>query len=112
LIRENRWRAQRYGLDQGMVDFGKGAVVPFPELIEELLELIREDAEFFGCVAEVDRARLIVKDGTSADRQLARYEAVKGLGGSEQAALAAVVDGIIEETMTVPENKAHAAATS
>ncbi len=112
LIRENRWRAQRYGLDQGMVDFGKGAVVPFPELIEELLELIREDAEFFGCVAEVDRARLIVKDGTSADRQLARYEAVKGLGGSEQAALAAVVDGIIEETMTVPENKAHAAAAS
>ena len=40
--------------------------------------------------------------GTSADRQLARYEAVKALGGSEQAALVAVVDGIIEETMMPP----------
>ena len=30
LVRENRWRAQRYGTTEGMVDFGKGAVVPFP----------------------------------------------------------------------------------
>jgi glutamate---cysteine ligase / carboxylate-amine ligase len=106
LLRENRWRAQRYGIEQGLVDFGKGAVVPFPELLEELLELIAEDAEHFGCLAEIERARDIVKNGTSADRQLARFEAVKALGGSEQAALVAVVDGIIEETMTLPSPKA------
>ncbi len=74
----------------------------FSELIEELLELVAEDAEHFGCVAEVSRARDIVKEGTSADRQLARFEAVKGLGGSEQAALVAVVDGIIDDTMIMP----------
>jgi len=102
LVRENRWRAQRYGTEQGMVDFGKGAVVPFPELMEELLELIAEDAEHFDCVAEVSRARDIIKDGTSADRQLARFEEVKGLGGTEQAALVAVVDGIIADTMMMP----------
>ena len=102
LVRENRWRAQRYGTSQGMVDFGKGAVVPFPELMEELLELIAEDAEHFDCVADVARAREIVKEGTSADRQLARFEAVKGLGGTEQAALVAVVDGIIDDTMMMP----------
>ena len=27
--RENRWRAQRYGVDEGLIDFGKGAMVPF-----------------------------------------------------------------------------------
>ena len=27
LVKENRWRAQRYGYDQGLVDFGKGEVV-------------------------------------------------------------------------------------
>ena len=102
LLRENRWRAQRYGTEQGLVDFGKGAVVPFPELMEELLELVAEDAEALGCLAEVARARDIVKDGTSADRQLARFEAVKALGGSEQTALVAVVDGIIDDTMIVP----------
>ena len=29
LVNENRWRAQRYGFDEGLVDFGKGEVVPY-----------------------------------------------------------------------------------
>jgi carboxylate-amine ligase len=102
LVRENRWRAQRYGTQEGLVDFGKGAVVPFPNLLEELFDLVAEDAAYFGCVAEVAHARAIVERGTSADRQLARFDAVKGLGGTEEAALIAVVDGIVEETAMVP----------
>jgi carboxylate-amine ligase len=102
LVRENRWRAQRYGIEQGLVDFGKGVVVPFANLLEELFDLVAEDAAYFGCVAEMAHARTILTRGTSADRQLARYDAVKKLGGSEQAALVAVVDGIIEETVMVP----------
>jgi carboxylate-amine ligase len=102
LVRENRWRAQRYGTEQGLVDFGKGALVPFATLLEELFDLLAEDAAYFGCVAEVAHAREILERGTSADRQLARYETVKALGGSDEAALVAVVDGIVEETMTLP----------
>jgi carboxylate-amine ligase len=102
LVRENRWRAQRYGIEQGMVDFGKGEVVPFATLLEELFDLVDEDAAYFGCTAEIAHARTIVQRGTSADRQLARYDAIKKLGGSEEAALVAVVDGIIEETMMPP----------
>ena len=34
LVDENRWRAQRYGLDAGLVDFGRGAVVPNPHRLE------------------------------------------------------------------------------
>jgi carboxylate-amine ligase len=112
LVRENRWRAQRYGVEQGLVDFGKGAVVPFPVLLEELFELVAEDAAYFGCVAEIAHARTIVQRGTSADRQLARFETVKALGGTEQAALAAVVDEIIEETLTVPTIAPRTAAAS
>ena len=110
LVRENRWRAQRYGIEQGMVDFGKGEVVPFAVLLEELFDLVAEDAAFFGCAAEVVHARTIVERGTSADRQLARYDAVKKLGGSEQAALMSVVDGIIEETMMPPASPRRAAS--
>ncbi|MGZ5849936.1 MAG: carboxylate-amine ligase [Methyloceanibacter sp.] len=105
LVRENRWRAQRYGTQEGLVDFGKGAVVPFPNLLEELFDLVAEDAAYFGCVAEVAHARAIVERGTSADRQLARFDAVMGLGGTEEAALIAVVDGIVEETAMVPVSK-------
>jgi carboxylate-amine ligase len=102
LVRENRWRAQRYGIEQGMVDFGKGEVVPFSTLLDELIDLVAEDAAYFGCTAEVAHARTINQRGTSADRQLARYDAVKKLGGSEQAALVSVVDGIVEETVMPP----------
>jgi glutamate---cysteine ligase / carboxylate-amine ligase len=102
LVRENRWRAQRYGIEQGLVDFGKGEIVPFAALLEELFELVEEDAAHFGCAAEVAHARSILARGTSADRQLARYAEVKALGGTEQAALMAVVDEIIEETMRPP----------
>ncbi len=109
LIRENRWRAQRYGIEQGMVDFGKGAIVPFANLLEELFELVAEDAAYFGCAAEMAHARTILQRGTSADRQLARYGAVKALGGSEHAALVAVVDEIVDETLTLPEAKRKAA---
>ena len=109
LVRENRWRAQRYGIEQGMVDFGKGEVVPFATLLEELFELVAEDAAYFGCTAEVAHARTIVARGTSADRQLARYDAIKKLGGSDQAALVAVVDGIMEETLMPPGEARHQA---
>jgi len=102
LVRENRWRAQRYGTEQGLVDFGKGALVPFATLLEELFDLVAEDAAYFGCTAEVAQARNILARGTGADRQLARYETAKALGASDDAALVAVVDGIIEETMTLP----------
>ena len=98
LISENRWRAQRYGKDEGLVDFGRGEVVPYAELLDEIIELVREDAEFFGCVAEVEAARDIVARGTSADKQLACYRDALAKGSSEAAALRAVVDTVIAET--------------
>ena len=44
LVDENRWRAQRYGFDERLVDFGKGEIVPFDALLDEIFELLREDA--------------------------------------------------------------------
>lgn len=99
LISENRWRAQRYGFDQGMVDFGKGCVVPFPELLEELIQLVWEDAEFFGCEVEVLHAREILRRGTSAHRQVRVFEKALAAGASHEEALKAVVDRLIQETV-------------
>ena len=100
LVNENRWRAQRYGTDEGLVDFGKGALVPFGDLLEELLEIISEDAEAMGCLDEVHHARKILKTGTSAHRQLATFEKIKVRTGHEQKALHAVVDELISETVS------------
>ena len=99
LINENRWRAQRYGLDEGLVDFGKGEIVPFADLIEELIALTREDAEALGCADELNHVREIVRDGTGAHHQLETFAAAEAAGASRDEAFAAVVDMLIEETV-------------
>ncbi len=104
LVNENRWRAQRYGVDQGLVDFGRGEIVPYPVLLEEMLVLIREDAQFFGCVAEVEHARAILDRGTSAHWQVKTYEETIAGGASKDEALKAVVDMLVKETMYGLEN--------
>ena len=98
LISENRWRAMRYSFDEGLIDFAKGAVVPFEELLEEILELIAEDAEALGCISEVADIRNILSRGTSAHRQLKVHELALAAGKSSNEALMAVVDTLIEDT--------------
>ena len=98
LIDENRWRAQRYGTDQGLVDFGRGAIVPYADLLEEILALIDQDARHFDCLAEVSHAREILARGTSAHRQLAVFAEALAHGATRAQALAAIVDWLIAET--------------
>jgi carboxylate-amine ligase len=99
LIDENRWLAQRYGIDRGLVDFGRGRIVPYPELLEEILTQIAPDARHFGCAAEVAHARDIIIRGTSAHRQIAAFDAALASGADRAEALAAVVDWLIGETV-------------
>lgn len=70
LINENLWLAQRYGCQRGLVDLGKGTVVGYTNLLNEILDLIDDDANYFGCNREVADARTIIGRGTSADTQL------------------------------------------
>ncbi len=99
LVNENVWRAQRYGTDEGLIDYGIGEVVPYAELLDEIIELVRPDAEMLDCVEEVEQARDILKRGTSADRQRAAFAKAVADGASEKEALVAVVDFLIDETV-------------
>lgn len=98
LIEENIWRAQRYGIHGSLVDFGRGELVPFADLVDEIIELVARDAEELGCLDRVLNARNIVERGTSADRQLEVFKAAKAGGADDRAALEAVVDMLIERT--------------
>ena len=98
LVQENRWLAQRYGFDAGMIDFGVGSVVPFSDLVEELLEILGPAADVLGCSDELAATRDILGSGTSAHRQVAVYEAAMADGAEADEALRAVVDYLIEET--------------
>jgi carboxylate-amine ligase len=98
LVAENRWRAQRYGIDEGLVDFGKGEIVPYARLLDELIELTRPEAARFGCAGAVEHARTIVARGTSAHRQVSVYQEALARGAGKEDALCAVVDWLITET--------------
>jgi carboxylate-amine ligase len=97
LIAENRWRAQRYGVSEGLIDFGQRRVIPFTDLLEELIGLVAEDAEALDAVAEVEVIRAILVDGNSADRQRGVFAAAVEAGQSKNEALSAVVCHLVAE---------------
>jgi carboxylate-amine ligase len=90
LIEENKWRAVRYGLDGQLIDFGKQEQVPVRVLIGELIDFVEEATEIFQSQEDIERVRAIVKEGTSADRQLAVHARTNDFH--------AVVDDLIEQS--------------
>ncbi|MCK6452281.1 MAG: carboxylate-amine ligase [Alphaproteobacteria bacterium] len=97
LVAENRWRAQRYGTDEGLVDFGKGEIVPYADLLEEIIALVESDAERLDSTEDVLRARDILGRGTSAHRQVRVYDQAVKAGAAPREALIQVVDFLIAE---------------
>ena len=95
LVAENRWRAMRHGMDRGLIDFGERRVKPMAALVDELLDMIAEDAEALDCRAEVAHAREIVRGGSSAHRQRAEWARA---GGGEEAGRS-VVRMLARETL-------------
>ncbi|WOI29492.1 carboxylate-amine ligase [Sulfitobacter dubius] len=92
LISENRWRAQRYGTRNTLIDFGDRQMKGFDTLFEEILGLVAEDAEALGCLDEICTLRDVAKGDTSADRQRKVWDsAPEGKGGE------AVVRHLMEE---------------
>jgi carboxylate-amine ligase len=98
LIQENRWRAQRYGVSGELLDLSIGALVPFTKLIEELCELIAEDAQALDCEREIAHLLQIAAEGTSADHQLRTWRRALDDGLNERDAFRAVVDELAAET--------------
>src|SRR6266508_3404283 len=69
LIEENMWRAIRYGLSDGLIDFERGEVVPARARIEALIEWVLPVAEEIGAAGY-----LRVPDANASERQYARLE--------------------------------------
>jgi glutamate---cysteine ligase / carboxylate-amine ligase len=91
MIEENKWRAVRFGLDGKLIDFGKEQELPARELIAEMLQWFVDDVvDELGSRREVEYAFEIMRNGTSADRQLAVFDRTNDLK--------AVVDRVVAET--------------
>jgi carboxylate-amine ligase len=99
IIVENKWRAQRYGVHGTFVTIDGSGAITVAELLEQVIEEVAADAEELGCTGELGRCRAIVGAGTSADAQLAVFEAQRSQHASRESALGAVTDWIAVATM-------------
>lgn len=97
LLGENRWRATRYGLEEGLIDFGQRRILPHAEIAADWLVLIAEDADALDSQPAVSGLRDMVAEGNSADRQRAVFAAARAAGADRQEAFRAVVMQLIEE---------------
>ena len=91
MIAENKWRAIKDGIKGELIDFGKQTEIPASELMEELIELIDDVLDPLGTRKDVEYLFTLLKEGSSADRQISCYERTDSLE--------AVVDQLSEETM-------------
>ena len=69
MLEENMWRAIRYGLTDGLIDFERGEVVPARTRIEALIEWVLPVAEEIGAASY-----LAVPDANASERQYARLD--------------------------------------
>jgi carboxylate-amine ligase len=92
LIEENKWRASRYGIRGKLIDFGQQKERPYAELLEEMIAFVSEASDMLGTSEEVAGVRRILKEGTSAERQLEIYK-------NSNNDTRAVTRWLVEETM-------------
>ena len=98
LAGENLWRAQRSGVGAELIDEGTETARPYAAALDAVLELVGEDAAALGCASEIEGTRRILREGTSADRQLALFEGARGGLTSNRQALDGVVDWLAQTT--------------
>jgi carboxylate-amine ligase len=92
ILRENKWRAGRFGLDADLIVDSAGATKPAREAIAELVDTVRPEAEVLRCSDELAGIGHMLEVGASAHRQRAVSEGGKNLR--------AVVDLLARELAT------------
>uniref|UniRef100_UPI0025EA796E carboxylate-amine ligase n=1 Tax=uncultured Paracoccus sp. TaxID=189685 RepID=UPI0025EA796E len=97
LIAENRWRAARYGITEGLIDFGAERIIPFAQAVEDWLALTAQDADALGSQPQIARTREIVAEGGSAARQRAVLARAMAAGATRDEAMIEVVRHLIAE---------------
>jgi carboxylate-amine ligase len=95
LLRQNKWRAGRHGLDCELIMDVDGRVQPLRASVEDLLAELSPVARRLGCDHELARVDGILRGGASYSRQRTAAAAAEHPGD-----LRAVVDLLVQELRT------------
>ncbi|MFC8681444.1 glutamate--cysteine ligase [Microbacterium ureisolvens] len=102
-IRENKWRAARYGLDARVIVDHEGTQRPVTDHLRETLAEVTDIAVELKCARELSGIETILTDGASYARQLAIADAADG-------DLREVVRHLVGEFRSGPTLREHLAA--
>lgn len=91
-LRENKWRAARYGILARLIRNERGTQVPLAEHVREWIERLGPTARRLGCFDELLQIETMLQHGPSYERQRTLCEAHGSLEG--------VVDGMVDELAT------------
>lgn len=74
ILKQNKWRAARFGLDTDIIINNEGDNRPLRDMVEDLVEQLQPAAATLGCTKELADCLLILEHGNGASRQLAEFE--------------------------------------
>lgn len=106
VVRDNKWRATRYGLDADIVTDEHGGTVPLRDELWELHRELTPVAERLGCSGELDVLTEVLESGASYERQ----RAIVAAGGSLSDVVDAAITEFSENRFVHPKEVAHAGA--
>ena len=89
IVRQNKWRAARYGIDAEIITDEHGTLLPIRQAVLHTVEELTPIARRLGCADELAGVLDILRDGPSYERQ----RGIVSEGGS----LVDVVDSLVRE---------------
>ena len=93
VVRENKWRAARYGLEAEVISGENDDTLPIRDSLRELVKGLSPAAERLGCTEQLALVLEVIEEGASYQRQ----RAVAAASGGD---LTAVVDSLLTEFAT------------
>jgi glutamate---cysteine ligase / carboxylate-amine ligase len=106
VVRDNKWRATRYGLDATVITDDYGATAPLRDQLYELVHELEPVAERLGCTADLAVAFEVLDQGASYERQ----RAVVASGGELPDVVDALATEFAEDRFIGPGEAAHGRA--
>ena len=104
VVRDNKWRATRYGLDAIVITDDSGSTAPLRDELYELMRELQPVADRLGCGPELGVVTEVLDSGASYERQRAIVASGGGLGD----VVDALVTEFAEDRFVVPGEAAHA----
>lgn len=104
VVRDNKWRATRYGLDAIMITDDTGSTAPLRDEIYELIQELSPIAKRLGCRDELAVASEVLEHGASYERQ----RAIVAAGGSLEDVVGALITEMREDRFVSAREVVHA----